>query len=66
MRRADVDLADESSDQLHVEGNMVANAAQRVNIAFAGMPLTASTSIDFAACYETTATSFRRSWTSRR
>jgi outer membrane autotransporter protein len=44
----DVDLADESSDQLHVEGNMAANAAQRVNIAFAGMPLTASTSIDFA------------------
>jgi outer membrane autotransporter protein len=44
----DVDFADESSDQLYVEGNMLANAAQRVNIAFAGMPLVASTSIDFA------------------
>ena len=44
----DVDLADESSDQLYVEGSMVSNAAQRVNIAFAGMPLVASTSIDFA------------------
>jgi outer membrane autotransporter protein len=44
----DVDLSTLSSDQLYVDGNMTATAAQHVDILFEGMPLTAHTSIDFA------------------
>jgi len=44
----DVNLSTSSSDQLVVTGNMVANAAQRVDIQFAGLPTTRQTSIDFA------------------
>ncbi len=44
----DVDLSTLSSDQLFVDGNMSANAAQRVDILFAGLPTTRQTSIDFA------------------
>ena len=44
----DVDLPTDTSDQVHVEGNMVAGAAQHVDILFVGLPATAQTSIDFA------------------
>ncbi len=44
----DVDLSTSSSDQLYVNGNMISNAAQRVDIQFAGLPTTRQTSIDFA------------------
>ncbi len=44
----DVDLADHSSDQIQVNGNMAAGAAQHVDILFDGLPAVAHTSIDFA------------------
>ena len=44
----DLDLSGLASDQLYVEGNMVNGAAQRVNVDFDGMPLTAHASVAFA------------------
>ncbi len=44
----DVDLPTDSSDQIFVQGNMTANAAQHVDILFEGLPTVANTSIDFA------------------
>lgn len=44
----DVNLATNSSDQIQVNGNMAANAAQHVDIRFDGLPKVAQTSIAFA------------------
>lgn len=45
----DLDLADLASDQLYVDGNMAAGAAQTVNVRITEMPTTASTvAVEFA------------------
>jgi outer membrane autotransporter protein len=44
----DFNLANATVDQLAVTGSMAASAAQKVNVAFPGMPLTAHTSALFA------------------
>lgn len=44
----DVNLATLAADQLQVNGDVAGNAKQTVNVAFAGMPTTATTTVSFA------------------
>ena len=48
MINLDLSLLNQASDLLYVDGNVVSNAVQTVNVDFPGMPTTAHTSVEFA------------------